>query len=60
MAGIVQMLHALHEPYDKYLYHAHRKRTLQTQPRTQTRSPSSMASAIPGSCRTTRGVVTHH
>ena len=26
MAGIVQMLHALQTPYDKYLYNAHRKR----------------------------------
>ena len=26
MAGIVQMLHALQTPYDKYSYHAHRKR----------------------------------
>ena len=26
MAGIVQMLHSLQTPYDKYPYNAHRKR----------------------------------
>ena len=35
MAGIVQMLHALQPPYDKYSYHAHRKRKRLPQPRIQ-------------------------
>jgi len=59
MAGIVQMLHAHKPPYDKYPY-AHPKRVRATQSaRNQKGSRTSMASAIPGSCRTTRGVVTH-
>ena len=60
MAGIVQMLHAHYTPYDKYYHNAHGERKRLTQPRTQAGSLPSMASAIPGSCRTTRGVVTHH
>ena len=60
MAGIVQMLHAHRTPYDKYLLNAHRERTLTTRARDQARTSSSMASAIPGSCRTTRGVVAYH
>ena len=44
MAGIVQMLHSLQTPYDKYPY-AHRERTFKARRlRTQTGSSSSMAS----------------
>ena len=38
MAGIVQMLHAIKPPYDKYLLNAHRTRTLTTRARDQARS----------------------
>ena len=67
MTGIVQMLHVHKPPYDKYLLNAHRTRTLTTQPRTnrvpsgtQARTSASMASAIPGSCRTRSWQFTHH
>ena len=47
MAGIVQMLHSLQTPYDKYPY-AHGKRTLPPRRlRTQAGSSSSMASQVP-------------
>jgi hypothetical protein len=59
MAGIVQMLLALQPPYDKYSYHAHRKRKRLTQPRNQKGASASMASQIPGPCRTRRGVSSH-
>ena len=59
MAGIVQMLHARTTPNDKYPY-AHPKRVRRSQQaRTQARTLPSMASAIPGSCRTRSWQFTH-
>ena len=59
MAGIVQMLHAIKPPYDKYPY-AHRKR-VRAEPgaRTQVRSRTTVSLAVPGPCATVLAVPHH-
>ena len=52
MAGIVQMLHALQPPYDKYPYHAHGTRTLTSRARDQARRTATVSLGVPGPCHT--------
>ena len=60
MAGIVKMLHALHEPSDKYSYHAHRKRIRVSQPRNQKRTLPRQAFTVPGPFSAYYGLCPHH
>ena len=59
MAGIVQMLHAVYTPYDKYLNHAHGTRKRSVQSRDQIGSASTASSQVLG-CHATVLAMPHH
>ena len=59
MAGIVQMLHAVYTPYDKYSYHAHGTRKRSVQSRDQIGSGATVSPAVPGPCDTVLAMPHH-
>ena len=59
MEGIVQMLHRLCGPSDKYLHHAHRTRISHTQSRSQAHGHAQPEAQVPGPCATVLALPHH-